>query len=399
MAGFTIPNNADAAYPTQSGVDSGDLAIVLAGMAGTGVISGCAVTPSALLVIAIAAGVISVAGVQVSVAGTTKTHNVADVTNPRIDLVVVNSSGTVSITAGTAAAAPVYPAIPASSVVLAAVYIPALLATVISGDITDKRVFITPRFTTVFPLVACQINRSSIGDTYTDTVGNTFAETTHQTRITLGARTRLVTMKVSGHVSAGTGSFRLYNFTDSAALGSTQTTSSTTEVSLAVTTSQLDTNQGDAITIQVANNTALATVTIDSGGMMDSDDKGVFSATGAVAANASNWDGPATIISYVFLEALSTSTFTAQLNSFAGSTGVAPGTANFRSVIANVDSARSTFGTVYSVTPINGVHINSTVVVVTGVSPTLYLNVTAAANLTNNAQIGVAYQLSAVTNP
>jgi hypothetical protein len=128
-----------------------------------------------------------------------------------------------------------------------------------------------PTSTEIAALIPTQINVSSAGDTYTDVVGNTYAETANQTRMTLNAtRVRSASMCVSGHVSAGTGSFQLFNFTDSASLG-VKTTTSVTEVYLTFASSQVTTNNGDDITLRVKNSTAGATVTIDQGGMSDSD--------------------------------------------------------------------------------------------------------------------------------
>lgn len=107
----------------------------------TGVLNGCAVTPSSGLTIAIAAGIVIVSGTVVAVTATTKTHDALQA-QARYDLVVCSSAGVVSITKGTYAANPVFPAI--SGALLAAVYIPATGATptVLSTWITDKRMMI-----------------------------------------------------------------------------------------------------------------------------------------------------------------------------------------------------------------------------------------------------------------
>jgi len=92
------------------------------------------------MTVAVAAGVIAVAGVNGTVTGGNVTITAADATNPRFDLIVSNSAGTLSATAGTAASNPVFPAIPASSVVIAAVYVPANDTDIDSNQIVDKRV-------------------------------------------------------------------------------------------------------------------------------------------------------------------------------------------------------------------------------------------------------------------
>lgn len=141
---FTIPNLADAGFPDQAEPDKVDIDIIVAALNRTGVVSGCAVTAQGTpdMTVAVASGTIAVAGAEVAVTSGNVTITTAHATNPRIDLVVVNNSGTKSVTAGTAAADPVMPAIPANSVVLAAVYVPANDTAINSNQITDKRMMI-----------------------------------------------------------------------------------------------------------------------------------------------------------------------------------------------------------------------------------------------------------------
>ena len=108
-----------------------------------GVLLGCAVTAqgSPDMTVAVAAGEINVAGVWAAVTAGNVTITAADATNPRLDLVVVNASGTKSATAGTPAASPVFPAVPASSLVLATVSVPANDTTIGASQITDTRLF------------------------------------------------------------------------------------------------------------------------------------------------------------------------------------------------------------------------------------------------------------------
>lgn len=138
---FTIPNEADAFNVNQAEPDSIDFSILADGIQGDGVLSGCAVTAqgSPDMTVAVAAGTIRIGTVIVAVGSGNVTIGTADATNPRFDLITVNNSGTKACTAGTAAAQPVYPAIPANSCVLAAVYIPATDTTIATNQITDKR--------------------------------------------------------------------------------------------------------------------------------------------------------------------------------------------------------------------------------------------------------------------
>lgn len=140
--GFAIPNEADAAFARQSVIMDTDVDAIVAGFAGTCVVSGCAVTAQGVpdMTLAVAAGVVAVAGVEATVASGNVTITAADATNPRIDIVVASNAGVKSVTAGTAAASPVAPAIPANSVILAMVYVPANDTAIGSTQIVDKRV-------------------------------------------------------------------------------------------------------------------------------------------------------------------------------------------------------------------------------------------------------------------
>jgi hypothetical protein len=92
------------------------------------------------MTLAVAAGTVKVAGATASVTGGNVTITAAHATLDRIDLVVVNGSGTKSVTAGTAASTPVQPALPASSVCLASIYIPAADTVIGSTQIVDRRI-------------------------------------------------------------------------------------------------------------------------------------------------------------------------------------------------------------------------------------------------------------------
>jgi hypothetical protein len=108
------------------------------------VLTGGAVTPNTLLLLNGAKAAVMSAGVLKAVAAsTTITIGAADATNPRIDLVVINSSGAWAVRAGTAAAAPKPPSRTANDVVMAAVYVPATDTTIGAGQITDMRVIRT----------------------------------------------------------------------------------------------------------------------------------------------------------------------------------------------------------------------------------------------------------------
>lgn len=142
MAGFTIPNNTAAFNENQSIWMQADIDAIIAAFNNTAVLNGCAVTAqgSPDMTVAVAAGVVVITGVSKAVTAANGTITTADATLPRIDLVSINSSGAIVVTAGTPASEPGAPALPASSALVAMVYVPANDTTIASNQITDKRV-------------------------------------------------------------------------------------------------------------------------------------------------------------------------------------------------------------------------------------------------------------------
>lgn len=146
---FTVPNLADAAFADQAGLDSRDLDIINGGEAITGVISGGAVTAQGApnMTVQVSAAVVRIGGRKVAVAASASlTISTANATNPRFDLIVAGVGGTFSVATGTAAASPTLPTIPANSVVVAAVYVPANDASIAANQITDKRLICADTF-------------------------------------------------------------------------------------------------------------------------------------------------------------------------------------------------------------------------------------------------------------
>lgn len=137
---FTIPDKGEGDNDIQSILFQEHLDILVDGISGKNcVLSGCAVTGGADMTPEVAKGAVLSNGVLYAIAATTVTIGTADATNPRIDLVVVNSSGSLAVRAGTAAAAPKPPARTANDVVLAAVYVPANDTAISTSQITDMR--------------------------------------------------------------------------------------------------------------------------------------------------------------------------------------------------------------------------------------------------------------------
>lgn len=145
---FTIPNVASASFTDQSELHEADLLIVLAGLDGTGVFSGCAVTPqgSPNMTVAVAAGVVYIDSVRVTVAGGNSAAMTADASNARFYLIEIDSAGAIQLNAGTAAANPAKPSPTTGRAVLAEVYIPASDTAIDATQITDKRVSIIPPY-------------------------------------------------------------------------------------------------------------------------------------------------------------------------------------------------------------------------------------------------------------
>ena len=144
-----LPNEADAFNANQAEPDSVDFEILLLAYQRTGVISGCAVSESspAAQTVDVALGEVVETGEQITVSAQAGVAvSAADGTNPRFDLITLNSAGTVVVTAGTAAAQPVMPAVPATSIPLATLFIAASDNTHANNQINDKRVLVADRY-------------------------------------------------------------------------------------------------------------------------------------------------------------------------------------------------------------------------------------------------------------
>jgi len=140
---FTIPDKGEGQNDIQSILFQQDLEILAAGVSGVDcVLSGCAVTAqgSPDMTVAVAKGAVLSNGLLKPVTAGNVTVGTANATNPRIDAIVVDSSGAKQCRAGTAAAAPKPPDRSTNDVVIAYVYVPANDTTISSDQIVDKRV-------------------------------------------------------------------------------------------------------------------------------------------------------------------------------------------------------------------------------------------------------------------
>ena len=139
---FTIPNQADAGTSSQSEIDAQDIAILVAAYNGSGVVTGGAVTAQGTpdMTVAVAAGTVMIAGTHYAISAGNATIGTADSSNPRFDLISINTSGALVVTAGTAASNPVFPTLPSNTATMAAVHVPAGDTAIATAQITDKRV-------------------------------------------------------------------------------------------------------------------------------------------------------------------------------------------------------------------------------------------------------------------
>ncbi len=130
-------------YP-QAEPDKVDFDILAQGIDGEGVVSGCDVTPQGApdTTVAVAAGVVRIAGTDVAFAGGNVNCGAANPALPRFDLIIINAAGAALAVNGVAAAVPVFPggaAVPGTSVVIAAVWRAANDDTITAADLVDKR--------------------------------------------------------------------------------------------------------------------------------------------------------------------------------------------------------------------------------------------------------------------
>lgn len=137
---WTVKDQGEGDNDIQSILFQEYLEVLVEGVSGKNcVLSGLAVTGGADMTPAVAKGAVLSNGVLFAVAAADVTITAADGTNPRIDLIVVNSSGALAVRAGTPAAAPKPPARTANDVVIAAVYVPASDTAIATTQITDMR--------------------------------------------------------------------------------------------------------------------------------------------------------------------------------------------------------------------------------------------------------------------
>lgn len=141
MAGLQIINNQRVYH---------DAFTAMSNISRRAVKSGCEVTehsPTPDMSVDISSGSVYFGSLEVAVTGTNVAIAASDPSNDRMDLVVVNSSGVVSILDGTSTQSPTDPRPPVldieTYVVLARIYVDDGVTSIVDSKITDLRVFFT----------------------------------------------------------------------------------------------------------------------------------------------------------------------------------------------------------------------------------------------------------------
>lgn len=138
---WQIPDKGVAADNIQSILFSEYLDILVDGLSGMNYVAfGCAVTSNSNMTVAVAGGCVLTNRAQKLVTAGNGTITAANATNPRIDIVVIDSTGAIAVRAGTAAVAPKPALAQTNDVAIAAVFVPANDTVIAANQITDLRV-------------------------------------------------------------------------------------------------------------------------------------------------------------------------------------------------------------------------------------------------------------------
>lgn len=138
---FTIPDKGEGLSVLQSIFFQEYIDGLIEGLNGINcVLSGFDDTDNGTMVISLAKGSVISNSVLRAVAAGNATIGSADPTDPRIDLIVIDSSGTIQVRAGTASSTPKPPARTANDVILYSVYVPAGISVITVSHLTDLRI-------------------------------------------------------------------------------------------------------------------------------------------------------------------------------------------------------------------------------------------------------------------
>ncbi len=154
-SGFVIPDdvlNGTAKQHSQAGPDTIDFQALAAADSGVGVVSGGQVSPAGGMIVNVAAvSVVPTSSAVTTALGASQVSFTSDLTLDRWVLIVatatsvVASPGLLSAPLDSAHTGPVFPALMAGQVLLAAIYVTAGASSVAVADIVDKRLFLPPR--------------------------------------------------------------------------------------------------------------------------------------------------------------------------------------------------------------------------------------------------------------
>lgn len=139
---YFTSDNVEAALQ-ETGAQLAQMALLNTEKTSYGVVSGLGVTQQASpdMTVRVATGIIWMAsGVRFTPsANNALAVTAADATNPRIDIVYINSSGVIAYLAGTAAASPAQPATPAGGQLIATIYVAAGDTAIGTAKIQNRR--------------------------------------------------------------------------------------------------------------------------------------------------------------------------------------------------------------------------------------------------------------------
>ncbi len=195
-----IPNIADVASNRKESAwpDALHFDVLKAAYNLNGILEGCAISDGSTgLEVDIAVGCVIIDGVAKTVAAQTVTLAAAHATLPRLDLITINTSGTLVATTGTPLAVPVYDPIPSSQVVVGTVLVAATATALTDDDINNTQI---------------NLNRQSMYLTRSTSIVTISDDATEKTLASFTIPGRAlgtdggVIMKFGGQVLANTGS-------------------------------------------------------------------------------------------------------------------------------------------------------------------------------------------------
>jgi hypothetical protein len=161
---WNVPDKGTAQNDIQSILFYEYLRILADGINGTAmVLSGgaCSAQGSPNMTVAVSKAATVSGGTLNATAAANATIGTAHASNPRIDLVVISSAGSIAVRAGTAATAPKPPNRTAGDVALCAVFVPANDTTISANQIVDKRMLRNGGPVTIYKTTTAEITNTT----------------------------------------------------------------------------------------------------------------------------------------------------------------------------------------------------------------------------------------------